>query len=46
MEVLKVKVDFKMPSSGTIPESPTIFIIRFKAQNSKRLKFIFSRTKE
>jgi hypothetical protein len=24
MEVLKVKVDFKKPSSGSIPESPTL----------------------
>jgi hypothetical protein len=35
MEVLKVKVDFKKPSSGSIPES-----------KSKRLKFIYSRAKE
>jgi hypothetical protein len=29
MDVLKVKVDFKKPNSGSIPESPKVFISRF-----------------
>ena len=29
MEVLKVKVDFEKPGSGSIPESPKIWISRF-----------------
>ena len=31
---LKVKVDFKKPSSGSIPESPKLCISRFLAKNS------------
>ena len=30
MEVLKVKVDFKQPSSGSVPESPKIWMSVFK----------------
>ena len=35
MEVLKVKVDFKKPSSGSIPESLTICTTRFKPKTVK-----------
>ena len=31
---LKVKVDFKKPSSASIPESPKLCISRFSAKNS------------
>jgi hypothetical protein len=36
MEVLKVKVDFKKPSSGSISENPKIYISRvFKLKTVK-----------
>jgi hypothetical protein len=35
MEVLKVKVDLKKPSGGSIPESPTICIPIFKPKTVK-----------
>jgi hypothetical protein len=34
MEVLKVKIDFEKPSSGSIPESPKICLTRFYRQTT------------
>ena len=44
MEVLKVKVDFKKPSSGSYPKVPKYIYHVFKPY--ERLKFIYSKTKE
>jgi len=46
MEILKLKVDIKKHNRGSISESLKIFTMRFYATHIKRLKFIYSRTKE